>query len=236
MARSSLIRWKNSRHGGDVCNALDGVALDRICSPWGNTAFQSTLIKELPEFIGIIGFVSKNSSPRKAIDEIECTDQILPISGSGYEAKHSTGSIDQGMDLRIRSAPRLPIRSCSGPCGPPRACFDTGRINRPQLALQRGRKEDVDFVPDARITPFPPSSVNRGIGSEDAQSASTAPLAKTKQKRVNDRFYRDCWPSCLSLVSIVFSTRLDQMFFRSRATRRSSLWMRISGIPHPRLP
>lgn len=222
-----------------VVPSVERLRMGSVGFRW-NAAFQSALIKELPELIRIIGFVSKNRSPRKAVDQFECTDQIVAITGCADEAKHAPSSINQSMNLRIRSTSRLPyqlmfrsLRAAEGMF----MHFDTGRINRPQLALQPSRQKDVDFVPNAKVAPFSPSSVDRGIGGEDAQGAPTASFTKTKQNRLEDRFYRNRWPSRFSFVSTVCSTRIDQInFFSSLATRRSSLWMRISGIPYFNLP
>lgn len=199
-----------------------------------NAAFQSAFRKKLPKFVRVVGFVGEYRPSRKAIDEIERTDKIMAIPGCSDQPKHAPGSIDQGMNLRVRSASRLAnlllfsaLRTSESMFVNLHACG----IDRPKFPFEPGSQVNVDLVPNPKIAPLSPSSVDRGVGSEDAEGAPTASLTKPKQDGMKDRFDWDWRSTNLSFAGLVLGTRLDQMnFFSSRATRRSSLWMRISGI------
>ena len=199
-----------------------------------NTAFHPALGKKLPELIRVVGFVSENCSTRKAIDEFEGPDQIVAIPGCTKDSKHATGPIDQRMDLSVRSAPRMPdllfFRALWASKGM-FVDFHAGRIDRPQFAFESSSKEDMDFIPDTEVAPFSPSSVNRSVRGENTERPPTATFTKTKEDCVKYRFRSNRLPSSLSPPGLVGRTRIDQMnFFSSLATRRSFLWMRISGI------
>lgn len=216
-----------------VMTSVKWLGIGSVGLRW-NAALQPTFGEKLSEFVRVIGFVGKNGSPRKAIHEIERADQVMPIPGCSDQPEHASGSIDQGMNLRVRSASRLSnllffraLRASEGMLVDLHAC----RINRPKLAFEPGRKVSMDLVPNPEIAPLSPPSVDRCVGSEDAQSPPATALAKSKQNGLENRLRRNWFSPCHSLAGFICSTLVDQInFFSSLATRRSSLWMRISGI------
>lgn len=159
-----------------------------------DTGFEAERFKQRSETVAVVGFVGENGAADTALNQFGSSDQIVSIAFGKDKFDGASAVVDQGMNLGIGSSPGCPNAlvfiglSCSESVF---VNFGTGRIDRPEFAGRPGGELIENALPNPRLAPLLPASVNGGVRGKNAQRSPRASLAKPIKKSLQDFFGRD---------------------------------------------